>query len=239
AWAEAQLDHLAFHARSCDVVEQIETSATVEICGILASPALPPAFDVTTRYVIHGSGDVAIETSAMPGEWLTRLETLPRIGLTMALPGSFEQVTWRGLGPHENYPDRQESATYGTWSRTVSEMSVPYVVPQETGNRGGTRWVTVTPSHGTGLLAWSDEPMHIKALPYTAHDLDAARHTYELEPRGVTMLSLDHRVAGLGSSICGPKPLEQYLVPARPVRFSVNLRPVAAGVQNSPSSGTL
>ena len=89
----------------------------------------------------------------------------------MHLPGTFEHVTWRGLGPHENYPDRQEAATYGTWSRRCTEMPVPYIVPQETGNRGGAHWVAVSPEHGHGLLAWTDDEMAIKALPYTAHDL--------------------------------------------------------------------
>ena len=71
--------------------------------------------------------------------------------------------------------------------------------------------------------------MAIKALPWTQHQLQAARHTWELAPGPTTVLSLDHRVAGLGSSICGPKPLEQYLVPAEPVTFTVRFRAIPAG----------
>jgi beta-galactosidase len=71
--------------------------------------------------------------------------------------------------------------------------------------------------------------MHIKALPYTAHELNRAQHTWELEPGATTVLSLDHRVAGLGSSICGPKPLDQYLIPAQPVSFTMHFRPIPAG----------
>lgn len=239
AWANARLDHLDTHVRSCEIVSQDDARVVIEVRSVLASPALRPACEVTTRFGIEGSGDVSIETRAIPGEWLTALETLPRIGLTMHLPGNFEQVTWRGLGPHENYPDRQESATYNTWSSTVSEMPVDYVHPQDTGNRGGTRWVAVTPAHGVGLLAWSDEPMHIKALPWSAHVLDRAQHTWELEPGGTTVLSLDHRVAGLGSSICGPRPLDQYLVPPTPVSFTVHLRAVSPDAHNAPLSGTI
>ncbi len=239
AWAKARLDHLEFHTRSCKVANQSDTSVTIEVRGILGPPTKRPAYEVSTRFTIDGSGDVAIETTATPGAWLEELETLPRIGLTMQLPGTHEQVTWRGLGPHENYPDRQESATYNTWSRTVSDMPVDYIHPQDTGNRGGTRWVAVTPEHGAGLLAWSDKPMHIKALPWTAHELDRAQHTWELEAGGTTVLSLDHRVAGLGSSICGPKPLERYLVPAEPVIFTVTLRSVAPGAHFPGFSGIL
>jgi len=228
AWAKARLDHLDHHVRQCDVIAQDDSSVTIEIRSALASPALPPAFDVVTRFTIHGSGEVVVDTDATPGEWLTELETLPRIGLELHLPGACEQVTWRGLGPHENYPDRCFSATYNTWTAAVSEMAVDYVAPQETGARGGTRWVAIMPAHGCGLLAHADEPMHVSALPYSAHDLQAASHAHELEPRGETIVHLDHRMAGLGSSICGPKPLEQYLVPVEPVRFSIALRPVTA-----------
>ncbi|HVL22951.1 MAG TPA: glycoside hydrolase family 2 TIM barrel-domain containing protein [Thermomicrobiales bacterium] len=229
AWAKARLDHLAHDVRSCAVAAASETCVTVEVRSKLGSPVLIPAFDVTTRFAIAGSGDVAVTTEATPAAWITKLETLPRVGLTLELPGTFEHVTWRGLGPHENYPDRAASATYDTWSSAVSDMPVPYVHPQDTGNRGGAHWVVVEPAHGAGLLAWSDEGMAIKALPYTAHQLAHATHTYELEPGPTTVLSLDHQVAGLGSSICGPRPMDQYLIPAGPVSFTINLRPVAAG----------
>jgi beta-galactosidase/beta-glucuronidase len=229
AWEKARLAHLETSVRSLEIVEQSETQVTIQVRSILGPPVLRPAYRVETRFTIDGSGDVAVTSDATPEAWLTALETLPRIGLTMHLPGTFGQVTWRGLGPHENYPDRQEAATYGTWARTVEEMAVPYIAPQETGNRGGARWVAVTPEHGHGLLAWTDGEMAIKALPWTAHELDRAQHTYELLPGPTTVLSLDHRVAGLGSSICGPKPLEQYLVPAEPISFTVRFRPIPAG----------
>ena len=226
AWRNARLDHLEHDVRHCEVVAQDDTRVTIETRSVLASPALRPAYHVTTRITIHGSGEVTFDTAAEPGDWLAELETIPRIGLAMHLPGACEQVTWRGLGPHENYPDRCASAAHGTWSAVVSDMLVDYVVPQESGARGGTRWVAIMPAHGSGLLAHTPEPMHISALPYTAHDLDAATHTHELQPRSETIVHLDHRMAGLGSSICGPKPLDQYLVPAAPTAFSVSLRPI-------------
>lgn len=229
AWTQAGLAHMDIDVRETAITTRAEDRVEITVRSALGAASLAPAYDVETIFAISGAGDVAITTNATPREWLTELETLPRIGLTMQLPGTFGNVTWRGLGPGENYPDRQESATYGTWSRPVTAMPHPYIMPQDTGNRGGTRWVVVAPEHGHGLLAWTDGEMAIKALPYTAHDLDAAKHTYDLEPGPTTVLALDHRVAGLGSSICGPKPLEQYLVPAQEVSFTTHLRPVLAG----------
>lgn len=225
AWAEARLDRLGYHVRRCEVSGVSSESVTIVTEAVLASPALRPAYEVITETIIHGSGEISITTDARPGEWLTELLTLPRIGLTMVLPGTFEQVAWRGLGPHENYPDRQSASTHNTWGSTVSKMPVNYVFPQETGNRGESWWMSLSPAHGAGVLAWFDEPMAVKALPYTADQLHRADHTWQLEPTGTTLVSLDYRLPGLGSSICGPRPLDAYLTPAEPVRFTIHLRP--------------
>lgn len=226
AWAFAQLAHLMSTCRRCEIIEQSETEVTFEVDSTLGGPVQRPAFDVTQRTTIRGNGDVTIHTVATPRAWLADLPTIPRVGLTLALPGTFEQVTWRGRGPHENYPDRKESAFVGTWATTVSDMMEDYVVPQDCGNREDCRWVIVAPEHGTGLLAWSDDGMAIKALPFSNHELADARHTVDLGESDVTVLSLDHAVAGLGSSACGPAPLDAYLVKAdHPFAFTIHLRP--------------
>lgn len=228
-WEWARLEQSTVQTRSVEVESQSEHEVVILVKGVLGSPSRQPLFTLETRYTVHGNGDVIVDTIASPGPTAQDLETLPRVGLTMQLPGTFEQVVWRGLGPHENYPDRDFAATCNTWSSTVSDLLTDYVHPQDCGNRGGSHWVTIAPEHGYGLLAWSDEGMAIKALPVTAHQLHAARHTVDLEPGATTVLSLDHRVAGLGSSICGPRPLDQYLVPAEEFRFTIGLRPIPIG----------
>ncbi len=228
-WAWARLRHTTVQTRDVSIESQSDEHAVIAVRSVYAAPSLLPLFTLEQRYTVHGNGDIVIETIATPGRTAKDLETLPRVGLTMQLPGTFEQVVWRGLGPHENYPDRAFAATYNTWSSTVSEMLTDYVAPQDCGNRGGTHWVTVAPEHGYGLLAWSDEGMAIKALPVTAQELDAAQHTIDLDPGATTVLSLDHRVAGLGSSICGPRPLDEYLVPAEEFRFTFGLRAIPVG----------
>jgi beta-galactosidase len=65
---------------------------------------------------------------------------LPRIGVALALPAGWEQVTWFGLGPHENYPDRRSAAVVDIHRCRVADLQVPYVMPQENGGRGGVRW---------------------------------------------------------------------------------------------------
>ena len=62
-----------------------------------------------------------------------------------------DRFRWWGRGPHENYSDRKESAELGLWSGTVNEQFVPYVRPQENGNKEEVRWLELTDGTGHGL----------------------------------------------------------------------------------------
>jgi len=138
------------------------------------------------------------------------------------------QFAWYGLGPHECYVDRKESGRVGLWRGTVAEQHVPYVMPQENGNKAECRWAAVTTPRGTGLLAVGMPLVNVNVQHYTPEDLTRAMHTYELRPRAETVLHLDYGHNGLGSNSCGPRELEKYrLMPAR-LRFAVRLRPFAA-----------
>jgi hypothetical protein len=124
----------------------------VEIGAVLAPYSLGPAFDCTYRYTIYGSGEIVIATSVTPRR---ELPPLPRIGLQMRMPGAFDRFAWYGRGPHESYADRKESARVGVYRGTVQEQYVPYIFPQENGNKSDVRWAAVTDIRGMGLLAVS------------------------------------------------------------------------------------
>ncbi|MCB0075081.1 MAG: hypothetical protein KDE20_26665, partial [Caldilineaceae bacterium] len=89
-------------------------------------------FDTEYTYRILGSGDIVIETHLVPSGALPPF--LPRVGLSMALPGGHETLTWYGRGPHENYRDRRASAPVGLFSGRVEDQLYPYIMPQESGN---------------------------------------------------------------------------------------------------------
>ncbi len=170
---------------------------------------------------------MSLTTSVTPHATLAALETLPRLGLELRLPVAVDRFTWFGLGPHETYPDRRDSGLVGEWHGRVADQYVPYVMPQENGAKAETRWAAVTDAHGAGLLAVAEgDLLSVGALPYGPEDLDLARHTVDLPEPSATVLHLDHLMAGLGSASCGPKPLGQYLIPARPARFTVRLQAV-------------
>ncbi len=186
----------------------------------------PPArFECEYTYTIYGSGDVVIEIHVVPN---VDVPFLPRLGLQMQLPGGYEQFTWYGRGPHENYVDRKEGARVGVYSGTVDEQYVPYIVPEENGNKTEVRWVSLTNADGVGLLAVGMPLMEVSAHHYTTEDLTRARHTYELVRREEITLNLDYAQSGLGSASCGPGRLEKYQLKPEEARYRVRLRPLSA-----------
>ena len=225
-WREAGLDRLSHQVRGITVEQPRPQIARIVVRSFVCAPDRDAGFDCTYTYTIYGSGDIIIETHVIPGEGLP---FLPRIGLQMTLPSALNTFTWYGRGPHESYVDRKEGAPVGLYRGSVDEQYVPYVVPQENGNKTDVRWVALTDETGLGLLAVGRRPLlEVSAHHYTTQDLAEAKHTCELVRRPEITLNLDHRQSGLGSESCGPGTLPQYLIQPEETRFVVRLRPLSA-----------
>ncbi len=190
----------------------------------------PARFDCAYTYTIYGSGDIVIEHHVRPET--PGLPFLPRIGLQMTVPGGYEQFTWYGRGPHENYVDRNYGAQVGLYSGTVDEQYVPYIVPEENGNKTEVRWVALTNDAGVGLLAVGAPWLEVSAHHYTTQDLTEATHTYELHRRDDITLNLDYAQSGLGSASCGPGRRPEYQLKPVETRYRVRLRPFSQAAES-------
>jgi len=146
-------------------------------------------------YTIFGSGDIVIENTLIPGK---DLPEIPEIGMIMSLPEGFENITWYGRGPQENYWDRNTGADVGVYSDTVSNQFVPYLRPQETGNKTDVRWIALTDDKGFGVIVTGMPLIEANALHYTPEDLESARHPYELNKREETILRINYKQMGIG-----------------------------------------
>jgi len=155
-------------------------------------------------------------------------DPLPRVGTEILLGDAFDHMEWYGRGPHESYADRKTGARVGRYRGTVAEQEVPYVRPQENGNKTDVRWVTLTDVEGVGLLV-SGVNLDVSAHTYTLENLTAAKHPPDLEDAGRVTLNVDLAQAGLGSDPFGNGPLPEYVLDAGTYRYRYRMRAVDLG----------
>jgi hypothetical protein len=211
------------------ISEELEVVVAADDLDARPEPKPLARFEYEYTYTIYGSGDVVVDAHVVPE---VEVHFLPRIGLQMQLPGGYEQFNWYGRGSHETYVDRKEGAQIGVYEGSVDEQYVPYIVPEENGNKTDVRWVALTNQDGVGLLASGDRLLEVSAHHYTTEDLTKATHTYKLKRREEITLNLDYAQSGLGSASCGPGRLEKYQLKPEEVRYSVRLRPFSSAVDS-------
>lgn len=170
------------------------------------------------RYSVYPSGDVVLEHRAVP---FGDLVWFQKLGLSLELPEGFETIRWYGRGPFENYPDRKTGARVGSYISRVDDEYVPYVYPQDHGNRSDVRWVALESTDGSlGLVVSGEEVFHFSVDPF--ENLDRAVYAFQLKrKRGVT-LQVDHRVTGVGGTPINVRP--RYRTYPEEYRYRLRLR---------------
>ncbi len=159
----------------------------------------------------------------------TDVPDLPRAGVRMILPPEFESLAWFGRGPHENYCDRKRGAWIGRFEGTVTGQYVPYIMPQEHGNKTEVRWFRLQSDSGESVEFSAESGLfEFSASHHTAEDLFAARHTIDLTPRPEVVVNIDAMQRGLGTASCGPDTLPQYRLEPGRIAFDYRIR-VAGG----------
>lgn len=146
-------------------------------------------------YKVKPDGEVEVGLELAPGEGLPEI---PEIGTMLVLDGSFDELSWYGRGPHENYWDRSSGARIGLYQGRVADQFVPYLRPQECGNKTGVRYATVTNAAGVGLRITGAPEFELNALPYTPAELEEHDHVYKLPQSGKTVLRINYRQMGVG-----------------------------------------
>jgi beta-galactosidase len=192
--------------------------------GRVAPSAEAFGMRVGYRWTAVADDAVRLELSVDPdGPWPDL--PLPRLGVRLAVPTRFDQVSWYGPGPHEAYPDVRRSVRVGRYDIGVDRMQTPYVHPQENGHRIDARTATLTdPLTGTGLRFDGDPVFGFTVRRWTSEDLDAAAHPVDLVPHDRLFVNLDLAHHGIGTGSCGPGTLGRYRLDPAPASFAVVLR---------------
>ena len=164
-----------------------------------------------------------------------------RFGMEFAMPGTYGDLDFFGLGPWENYIDRNSACLLGRYRQKVADQyHMGYVRTQESGTHTGLRFFRILDGSGNGLEIASVADFSASALPYSIADLDVSapegdvaetnangqrgipRHSLELVPSGLTHVHVDAIQMGVGSvDSWGAEPLDKYHIHpvAREFRF--------------------
>ncbi|WP_026714360.1 glycoside hydrolase family 2 TIM barrel-domain containing protein [Flavobacterium daejeonense] len=181
----------------------------------------------TVNYVIQNNGAVKITASVdMEGK---ELPELPRFGMRLKLNGAYDNLTYYGRGPWENYSDRNSASFVGTYSdKVINQFTRTYIRPQESGYKTDVRWLTLKNANGQGLKIEGDQPLGFSALNVSTEDLDPGKHKnqrhpsdLDLDSKEAVFLHLDYKQRGVGGDDSwGALPHEQYRLLDKKYSFS-------------------
>ena len=175
-------------------------------------------------YTLDRRGVLSVNTEFTPDTNVVK--SLPRVGLTFRAPAAnSRKVTYLGRGDVENYVDRV-AGKIGIYETCPDAMFHCYVVPQATGNRIDTRWVTLQGDNGKGWKIVSDAPFQFSTAPYSDTNIDSATHINELVADGMVTVHIDAEQTGVGTATCGPGVLPAYWLSLEPYRFNFTFIPI-------------
>jgi beta-galactosidase len=179
------------------------------------------AFERYETWTISADGAIELEQEIIPHGPMP--DMLQKSGLQFQLPKEFSNVEWYGRGPFETYPDRKTGAKTGIYKSDADKMFVPYIIPQEYGNRTDVRWLKVENENRNGLVIKGDELLNFSLQKYSSDNLSRAMYSYQLEESTNTILNVDYEVSGVGGTAI--RQLQQYRVMPGVKKYRLTIKP--------------
>ena len=183
----------------------------------------------TVAYLIQEDGSVKVTASLdLEGR---NLPELPRYGMRMELPGQYENLSYYGRGPWENYSDRKHSSFVGIYKdKVANQFYWDYMRPQESGNKTDARWLELRNDAGQGIQIQGLQPISFSALNVSVEDLDPGlnkkqQHPTDIKPHDTVFLHIDWKQRGLGGdNSWGAYPHREYLLTDKQFEYSYVIR---------------
>lgn len=168
-----------------------------------------PVSQCQLKYKVFGDGTVEMTLSYDP---VKELGDMPEFGVMFKFDADYDTVKWYGLGESETYADRKQGGKLGIYENKVVDNLAEYMVPQETGNKCDVRYAKIVDRKGRGMMFFGDE-ISFSALPYTPHELENARHSFELPQVHYTVVRVaDAQMGVSGDDSWGAKVHPEYLL---------------------------
>jgi len=220
-WVASGLRELKWTTQSVNVEQKSPSSVTITVT-LLGEGKNNFTVNHNVVYTISGDGSVKSENTFSSSD--PKL-AVARIGVRIFLDKKFDQASYFGRGPMENYADRKRGFDIGVYKSTVKEQLTPYEKPMDCGNHEDVRWAKVTTASGNGLMAQSGNTlMQVSMLPYSDEVMDKVEYRIDLPQSNATVFCISHLTLGVGTAGCGPRPLPGYIVYAEPTSFTYILK---------------
>lgn len=223
-WMSGYTERLGIWKQQSDERQPVNHYTTVTDGHLVLAfeSRLPIGAILKISYTILGSKELKIEQEYQPEK--SDLPDMPKFGMRMRIPNSFQSIEYYGRGPLENYPDRKMSQKIGIYKMPLSDYQTDYVKPQDNGNRTDVRWFEIS-SHTTSLKISGPEPLCIRAWDYGEEEL-GKRHSYEMSTGEFVNINIDDNIHGVGGvNSFGGRTLAPYRIDAnRPHKYSFTLQ---------------
>ena len=218
-WTKNGLDSLSLSEVQVEKSQLSDSEVLVEVHGILTGKKT--RITVNTTYRINGQGEITVTNDLKANRNLN----WPKIGTVIQLPGTYENITWFGKGPHENYDDRSMAAPYGRYNSTIDGLTVPYVKPMENGNRSAVDWLEVTNTAGKGIRI-EGNAFNFSAHRYSLKNLCQAKNTIDLKDSGSVWINVDYKQNALGSESFMFNYLDEYVLKGKKFSYTFKMKPL-------------
>ena len=204
--------------------------------------------EISLSFNVYADGTIEGIEDMKDGGNLDQAAIIPRFGMEFAMPGDYSVFDFYGMGPFENYVDRNSASKIGRYTQRVEDQyHWGYARPQESGTKTELKWMKLTDENGTGLMITSDVKFSASALPLSRRQIDLSitgggrgdggdqRHSLELRKLacenvrslGKTYVNFDLKQMGVGcEDSWGAWPEPQYLIKGGPMTFYFVISPV-------------
>jgi len=196
--------------------------------------------EVEIRYKLMNNGNLQLTYRFEPKK--KGLPHIPRLGLYLTLPRTFNRVNWYGKGPEEGYWDRQTGLKIGKYSGNTTKQFHRYPRPQETGNKTSVRWMELRANTlslkvvGDTLLNCSVWPFGMKELDFDSNTDGAAsasglvpvtkKHGADIMLGENLQWNIDYLQMGVGGdNSWGAEVHDEYKIKPKEYSYSITLIP--------------
>ncbi|MEO7977570.1 glycoside hydrolase family 2 TIM barrel-domain containing protein [Flavobacterium sp.] len=211
-------------------LNSIEIKETAGRTSVIATLSLRDVASTSTIvYTMNADGSLEVLNSFKAGN--TSLPEIPRFGMLFSLKKDFDNFSYYGRGPWENYSDRNTASLKGVYKSKVADQYVPYARPQENGYKTDVRWLTLTNNSGNGIQIDGLQSLGVSALHNYPEDFDPGvikkqQHSSDITPRNEVIVCVDFAQRGVGGdNSWGALPHEQYRLNSKEYSYGFIIKP--------------